>query len=180
MTAYADNGMTLDNWRRSLKLQLTMTRISLERMRGLLGAKALIERLPAMVAAAAGSPEAEQRVKSIKAELETALSAELESARLGGKSTLDLTTLDDVLDGKALRDGGGSWSSEKSRDFVRFIRRIGGHSADGLPTVDPLDFDSAHFERAAQLVRGEAEPESAAERKALSAWAAKYGEAAAA
>lgn len=84
------------------------------------------------------------------------------------------------LDFKALRDSAGPWQPQKRRDFVRFIRRIGGYSADGRPTVDPLDFDAAHFERAAQLIRGEAEPDSAAERKALAQWDAKYGEAASA
>jgi hypothetical protein len=170
--------MTLDNWQRSLRLRLTATRIGLENMRGLLGAKALIEQLPDLAKKAVGSPEAERKVKSIRAELEASLSAELESARLGKKSSLNLGTLDDVLEGKALRDGDEGWSSEKSRDFVRLIRRIGGYSADGHPTVDPLDFDSAHFERAAQLIRGETAPESAAERKALTQWTAKYGAAA--
>jgi hypothetical protein len=86
--------------------------------------------------------------------------------RGGGKS----------LDSKALRDGNGKWPSAKSRDFARFIRRIGGYSADGNPAVSPLDYDSAHFERAASLISGEAAPDSAAERKALASWQGKYGE----
>jgi hypothetical protein len=170
--------MTVENWQRSLRLQLTTLRIGMDRLRGILNAKALIEQLPDLAKKAAGSPEAERTVQSIRAELEASLSAELESQRLGEKSTLDLERLDDVLEGKALRDANGPWQSEKRRDFVRFIRRIGGYSADGLPTVDPLDFDAPHFERAAQLIRGEAAPDSAAERKALAGWSAKYGEAA--
>lgn len=176
MTEFAANGMTLDNWRRSLLLKLTVTRIQIDRMRGLLGAKALLEQLPELAAKAAGSPRAEQQVRSIRAELEESLTAELESARLGEKSSLKLDTLDSVLEGKAMRDGNGVWPSAKSQDFARFIRKLGGYSADGRPAIHPLDFDEHHFNRAADLISGDDAPANEAERKALASWRTKYGE----
>jgi hypothetical protein len=86
--------MTLDNWRRSLMLKVTTTRIGLDTLRGLVGAKSLIAELPELAEKAAGSPEAEKRVERIRADLERTLSAEAESGRLAKKSTLDLQTLD--------------------------------------------------------------------------------------
>lgn len=70
--------------------------------------------------------------------------------------------------------GGEPWSRDKSADFERLIKRIGGFTADGLPADGPLDYDDAHFERAAALVRREAEPSSADEVRALAAWFARY------
>jgi hypothetical protein len=177
--AYASDGsgMTLDGLRRSLMLKVSVTKIGLERVRGLLGAKALVEQLPELAAKAAGSPEAEATVTHIKAELEDALAAELESSRLEQKSALKMDTLDGgfALEGKALRDSEGKWPSEKAREFTRFIKRIGGFSADGAPAIHPLDHDPPHVERAISLIYGEAAPDSADERKALASWRAKYG-----
>jgi hypothetical protein len=88
------NGMSLENWRRSLKLQTTVVQIGLDTLRGLVGAKSLIAELPELAEKAAGSPEAEARVERIRGALEAALSEEAESGRLAKKSTLDLQTLD--------------------------------------------------------------------------------------
>jgi hypothetical protein len=80
----------------------------------------------------------------------------------------------DALENKAIRDESGPWPGEKRHDFVRFIRRIGGHAPDGGPIKGPLDFDAPHFNRAVDLIRGEVEPESDDERRALERWRAKY------
>jgi len=79
------------------------------------------------------------------------------------------------FDTKALRDSNGKWPNQKCRDFAALIRKLGGFSADGRPAVHPLDYDDAHFNRAADLISGETEPDNAAERKALASWTAKYG-----
>jgi hypothetical protein len=78
------------------------------------------------------------------------------------------------FEGKAMLSGGEAWKRDKAAAFGRFIRRIGGYTADGLPADGPLDYDDAHFERATALVQGEAEPSSAAELRALAKWRERY------
>lgn len=64
-------------------------------------------------------------------------------------------------------------SREQERDLKTFISDIGGHVPSGF-AEDVLDYDEHHFERAMLLIRGEVEPESDAEAKALERWRAKH------
>ncbi len=75
----------------------------------------------------------------------------------------------DALEHKAV----AGMSREKERSLRRFIEDIGGHAPSGY-AVDVLDFDDHHFERAMLLIRGEVEPESDDESKALERWRAKH------
>lgn len=76
----------------------------------------------------------------------------------------------DGLEHRAMVD----MTRDQERDLATFIRRIGGYVASGGRAQDVLDYDTHHFERAMQLIRGEAEPESDAETKALERWRAKH------
>jgi hypothetical protein len=82
------------------------------------------------------------------------------------------------FDAKAIRSNGEPWPREKKRAFARLIRAIGGYVPSGAPDTetpaDVLDYDAPHFERATQLVTGEALPEDA-ERPALERWQRAYG-----
>jgi hypothetical protein len=64
---------------------------------------------------------------------------------------------------------------EKRRSLRRFIEDCGGSAADGGYATDLLDFEPHDVERALELIRGEAEPETDAERAALERWQEKHG-----
>ena len=129
------------------------------------GAKALTAALPKLAAKATDGAE-ELEVAALRLDLEVAVRGELEQVRLAPKGRRH--------GGKAMHSDGELWSRDKSADFERFIRRIGGYTVDGLPADGPLDYDDAHFERATALVRNETEPASAAEVRALATWRARY------
>lgn len=148
-----------------LKLAADVAEYGHRRRTAIDGAKALTVTLPELAARATDSVE-ELEVAALGLDLVAAVSGELEQDRLAPKG---------YPHGKAMRSDGESWSRDKSADFGRFIRRIGGYTADGLPADGPLDYDDAHFERATALIQGEAEPSSAAEVRALATWRARYG-----
>jgi hypothetical protein len=76
----------------------------------------------------------------------------------------------DGLEHRAMAD----MTSDQERDLGRFIRSIGGYVQSGGRAQDVLDYDAPHFERAMGLIRGEVEPESDAEVKALERWRVKH------
>lgn len=96
---------------------------------------------------------------------------DLRIEQLGARLALAQQDGEAAIEGKAI----AGWPRAKELDFHRLIRQIGGFVPDGRKPDDVLDFDVAHFERATQLVLGEAEPESDAERGALDTWRAKHG-----
>lgn len=77
------------------------------------------------------------------------------------------------LEGKAVVAG---MAREKRRALRRLIEDIGGSAADGGYATDLLDFEPHHVERAMMLTRGEAEPDSETETKALARYREKIGE----
>lgn len=79
----------------------------------------------------------------------------------------------DDLENKAVVAG---CARERRRSLRRFIEDIGGSAADGGYATDLLDFEPHHVERALELTRGEAEPDTDAERAALERWRSKFPE----
>lgn len=77
----------------------------------------------------------------------------------------------DALENKAF----AGLAREKRRSLRRFIEDCGGSAADGGYATDLLDFEPHDVERALELTRGEAEPETDAERAALERWQEKHG-----
>ncbi len=96
---------------------------------------------------------------------------DLRIEQLGARLALAQQDGEAAIEGKAI----AGMSSDMEADFGRFIRRIGGHVQGGGRAQDVLDYDAPHFERAVSLIRGEAEPDSDDEAKALERWRAKHG-----
>lgn len=96
---------------------------------------------------------------------------DLRMEQVGARLALAAQELAPPIEGKGVMAG---MSRERERSLKRFIEDIGGFAPSGY-AEDVLDFDEHHFERAMSLIRGEVEPESDAEVKALERWHAKHG-----
>lgn len=91
---------------------------------------------------------------------------------------IEQLNLDPRIRGEGIHAGRKAFAGmarEKRRSMRRMIEDIGGETEDGGYAADLLDFDAEHVERAMELVRGEAEPSTDAERDALERWQAKHG-----
>jgi hypothetical protein len=123
----------------------------------LAGMKAVIDQLPELHAKAVDDVDA-LAVSELVLEVSALLDEEASQARLrppgSGKA----------FEGKSIR----GWSREQRQAFIDVVKAGGGGTADGRGfRGDPLHATNAAFARAEQVVRGEREPETAAERVAL-------------
>jgi len=95
---------------------------------------------------------------------------ELRIDQLHARIILAAAELTGGIEGKSA----AGMSREKRRTLRKVVEDIGGFAPSGY-AADLLDYDDWHFDRAVMLVRGEVEPESDDEAKALERWRAKHG-----
>jgi hypothetical protein len=139
-----------------------------EQRQAILSAKAIAEKLPGLEAKAV-SAEDILDIASVRLQLEAIVGEEAEQVRLDPRSGNGKAA---GFEGKAI----AGWSRDKECDLMRLIRRVGGFVPDGGRAGSILDYDAPHVERAMQLIRGEAEPDSDHERRELDRWQRKYDE----
>lgn len=140
---------------RRLCLAATVAEHGYERQQGLLGAKALAARLPELEAAAVDAGD-ELEVAAIRLELEAAVGAEAEQARM--RSRGNPLAVGKAFAGKVY-DAEGPWGAAKRQRFIELIEAGGGGTADGKPfNGDPLAASLPAFARAEAVVNGAVEP----------------------
>ena len=139
-----------------LQLAADVAEYGFNRRRAVMTGKALAAELPGLEAKASNAAD-RLELAAIRLRLEAAVAEEVEQIELDPRDPFD--------GGKAM----AGMSREKERSLKRFIEDIGGFAPSGY-AADVLDFDDHHFERAMLLIRGEVEPESDDETKALARW----------
>jgi hypothetical protein len=152
------NGCHPDGVVRAGKLYLSMVERRVQSAQAMEGLQAALRRLESF------GPEGKAAGQKVRLEL-------LEEM-------LEQVSLHPRIRGEAVHGGGKAFAGmarEKRRSLRRFIEDIGGSAADGGYATDLMDFEPHHVERALELVRGEAEPNTDDERAALERWRAKHG-----
>jgi hypothetical protein len=157
------NGSSPEGAERAGILWLTLTVIKLKNKLAAKRANELAEQLPILAGKAVTTKDRLDvlglQVDLFRITLEAVEQAALEPGGLNGKAS--------GIEGKAIRDGAGTWSKEQRQAFIALIRAGGGGTADGKPfRGDPLAADNASFARAESVIRGEVES-TVSERIAL-------------